>query len=35
MLPKDFYEGFKASKGFDKKIVLSAFEFAKRAHLGQ
>lgn len=35
MFPKDFYEGVKISKGFDKQIVLLAFEFAFKVHKGQ
>lgn len=34
-MPKDFYENTKPGKGFDRKLVESAFKFAKVAHQDQ
>lgn len=34
-MPKDFYKDVKLPRGFDKKLVEKAFEFAKKAHRGQ
>lgn len=34
-MPKDFYENINLPKGFNKSIVLAAYEFAKEKHAGQ
>jgi guanosine-3',5'-bis(diphosphate) 3'-pyrophosphohydrolase len=35
IMPRDFYENIKLSKGLDKSLIRKAFSFAEKAHAGQ